>query len=146
MGVYSNWKLTFDPATAAIVVLAYDAKMANEMKISQSNGTEVVNAPDSPDPLILALGNSAVTLRLEFYDDKSTDKAARQEILDGLISYAALGVKPLKIEVAGYTDRYWTFAQCRIAEHERGRVVPSGGARLTKVYTLTCAGLSKTGP
>lgn len=146
MAEYSQWKLTFDPSGSPKVLLNYNQKLASDLKFPQRNGLDVVPSPDSAWPLLLATGNSSVIIAVELYADEATDKEARAAILDSLIATAAYGVKPLKIQVQGYTDRFWTFASCGIAEYDTSRVVTAPTARNVKGYKLTCAGLSYTGP
>lgn len=145
-GEYSQWKLTFDPSGSPKVLVDFNQKLAGDLKFPQRNGLDVVPSPDSGWPLLLATGNSSVIIAVEVFADESTDKAARAALLNSLIATAGYGVKPLKIEVAGYSDRYWTFASCGIAEYDAQRALSAPTARNLKGYKLTCAGLSYTGP
>lgn len=145
-GEYSQWKLTFDPAAANVVLLDYNQKLAADLKFPLKNGLDVINTPDSAWPLLLATGNSAVTLAFEIYADTADDKSARAAILNSLINTALLTIKPLKIQILGYTDRYWTFAACSVAEYEPSRYLSAPTPRVLAGYKLTCVGLSYTGP
>lgn len=140
--ILSNWKLTF----GSTVLLAYNDELAEELRFPQALGTDVVPTPDSSWPLLLPTGNASVTLAFSVYTSASTDKEARAAILDSLVTVAGTGVSTLKIEVSGYTDRYWTFASCRIKDYEPYRPVEGNSALLVKRYSLVCAGLSRTGP
>lgn len=142
MIIISNWKLTL----GSEVILDIGQEMADELKFPQRNGLEVVPTPDSAWPLLLDTRNSAVTLKVQAYVTPADDKTARAAVLDSLVTRAAETISTLKMEVAGYTDRYWTAAQCRATEFEPEVVVTARGPRVLRTFSLTCAGLSRTGP
>lgn len=142
MIVISNWKLTL----GGTVILNIGSEMADELKFPQRNGLDVVPTPDSAWPLLLDTGNSSVTIKFGILVAYADDKQARAGLLDSLVTRAAETVGALKIEVSGYTDRYWTFAQCRAAEYEPSMVITDRGAKVLRSFVLTCAGLSRTGP
>jgi hypothetical protein len=142
MIIKSNWKLTL----GALVILDYGSEMPEELKFPQANGLDVVPTPDSAWPLLLDTGNSAVRIKVAVYATAADDKVLRADLLDSLVTRAAETVTTLKLEVYGYTDRYWTFAQCRSAEYEPTVVVTTRGPKTLRTYMLTCAGLARTGP
>ncbi|MEO5712987.1 MAG: hypothetical protein ABIT37_05825 [Luteolibacter sp.] len=138
-------KLTFDPASAALVLLDYGWMLADgPLRFPQKNGTEVVPSPDSSYPLILDTLNSQFVIKYTVVDDAAGSRAASMTaVLNSLISVAALGVKPLKIEVDGVGGgHYWQAAQCKVSENEPWHQPHSRFARTVKSLTLTCAGLS----
>lgn len=140
--ISSNWKLTL----GATVILDYGSWLSEELRFPQSNGLEVVPTPDSAWPLLIDTKNSAVTIRFSILSTASEDKETRASALNQLMTRAAETIAALRIDVNGYTDRYWTFAQCRAKEFESGVIRHAGRPMLSRTYELTCAGLTRTGP
>ncbi len=142
MTIVSNWKLTL----GAGVILDFGWELAEELKFPQSNGLEVVRTPDSAWSLLLDTGNSAVTIRVGVLTSHADDRTARAACLDQLVGRAAETIAPLRIDVKGYTDRHWTFAQCRAREFEPAVVPHQTKAKVLRTFNLICAGLTRTGP
>ena len=146
MNLTSNWKLTFDPAGTPLVLLAIGDEMAEEIRWPLKKGMELVNLLDSANPFLRATGNNSFSIRLEVFADESGDAMARRKIMESLLAVAALGKKPLKIEAAGVTDRYWLAAAAVITDYDPAILIDFPGARATKVYAITMASLTQVGP
>lgn len=146
MTLTSNWKLTFDPAGTPLVLLAIGDEMAAEIRWPLKKGMELIDLVDSSNPFLRAKGNNAFSIQLEIYADESDDATARRKIMESLIAVAALVKKPLKIEAAGVTDRYWQAAAAVITDHEPSIVIDFPGARATKIFSITFTTLTQVGP
>lgn len=140
--VESAWKFTL----GSTVILNIGARMLEEVKLPQSNGVDVVMSPDSDWPLLLDGRNSTVKIRFSVLAAHATDKEARWAILTQLAGRAAAPIEPLKIEVAGYTDRYATFAQCKASEFEPALHLHRQTPMQVLTYLLECSGLTLTLP
>jgi hypothetical protein len=146
MNIASNWKITFDPSGTPRVLLDTGDEMAAEIRWPLKKGMEMIDLVDSANPFLRAKGNNSFSIRLEIYKDESDDATARRTIMESLIAVAALEKKPLKIEAAGVTDRYWLAGACVITEHEPSILIEFPGARATKVFAITFTTLSQVGP
>ena len=71
---------------------------------------------------------------------------ARAAILDALIAAATATKKPLKIEVSGYADRYWQFANATIKSHKPSRHLQSVSPRWVTTWDIVATGLTYTHP
>lgn len=146
MTLTSNWKLTFDPAGTPLVLLAIGDEMAEEIRWPLKKGMDLVELVDSANPFMRPTGNNSFVIQLSIFQDEADDATARRKIMESLIAVAALGKKPLKIEAAGVTDRYWQAAAACITEHEPSLLMDFPGARATKAYTITATTLTQVGP
>lgn len=138
----SNWRLSH----AGTVLVDYGQMLDRELPFDLGNGTDVAASPDSAYPLLLATGNSTVTLSFTVFRDFATDKEAAAALLNSLISTAWSGVAVLYLTRDGYADRYWQYAQARITRCTQEIVTNSPTARLAVSYSLTCVGPSYVGP
>ena len=149
MKVASIYKLTFDPASTALVLLDYGDYLEEEIKWPLQRGVEVIPLVDSAAPFLRSTGNAFVTLNLARYQTVAAysaiaaDLAARETTLDKLISIAAATQKILRVQLQGFTDHYWEFAACVISGLETTRYLEAPVARVFSNVSLTCAGLSK---
>lgn len=146
MTLTSNWRLTFDPAGAAIVLLAYDSEIDAEPSWPLRKSLDVVNLVDTDAPFLRPAGNNVVTFSFRVYSDETLDATARQRVMESLIAVAPLGRKPLKVEIKGITDRYWQFANAFITEHTPVRFMDAGTARIVKSWSVTATKLAQVGP
>jgi hypothetical protein len=89
--------------------------------------------------------NVSATITFDRYDDSDTDANVRKALLQSLLTSLTLDKKPLKIEVQGITDRYWTFAEALVSSYRPGRYVGSGKPRRLTGYQILAIGLSETG-
>ncbi len=146
MKLASNWKITFDPAGAATVLLAFGDDIEGEPRFPLGRGLEIVTLPGAAAPFLRPTGNSSVRLQINVYTSKTTDALARAAVLDSLIAIDATTRKPTKIEVAGLSTSYWIFAESYIQEHTPARELDAPEAGLVKSYTIVATGLSKVTP
>lgn len=144
--VTSNWKITFDPAGSARVLLDFGDKIEGEPVWSLKKGVQTTPLDDAVAPFLRAAGNAVVTFTIKVFTDEALDATARQRIMESLISISALVKKPLRIQVDTITDRYWQFANCCISDHTPSREIESAKARLYKTYSITATGLVQVGP
>ena len=146
MTLTSNWKITFRPGGSPIVLVNYGDEIDAEPTWPLRKGLSVINLVDADAPFLKPMGNAAVTLAFKVFSDETLDKDARQEVMESLLAWAALGKEELKIEINGITDRYWKFADAYVTEHTPIRWMEAGTARVCKSYSVTATGLEQVGP
>ena len=144
--ISSCYKLTYDPAGAATVILDYGDRIADELEPELSKLVEIVPLIDAPAPFIRIGKNASTTLTIVRATDAPSDKEARAAILDSIIAAQTATKKPLKIEVYGYTDRYWQFAAASITNHKPKRVLETSAARWQRTSVIVATGLTYTAP
>lgn len=142
----SNWKLTFDPASAALVLLDYGQLIADEPRWSVAKGLEQVALPGGSAPFLRPSGNAVFQVSFEAYKDETLDRVARVRVLESLMEVAALDRKPLRVQIFEQTDRYYQFSAAYITQHDPGRFMESAKARAFKGWTIVATGLSQVGP
>lgn len=146
MPILSNWKLTFDPAGTPRVLLDFGQKMVQELRWPVRRGLEVVDIAEAAAPFLRVTGNAVVALSFEVFADEATDALSRRALLEGLIAVAALGKRPLRVEIAGISGTYWQFANAAISEHEPARHLTAPTARASLKYNIQATGLTRVGP
>ena len=149
MKVQSIWKLTYDPASAAIVMLDFGDYMEEELDFPLSRGVQVIPLVNGTAPFLRVTGNAAVQIKVARYQTVAAygswgaDIAAREEVMDKLIAFAATDKKILRVQLNTFTDHYWEFANCVVSGVETRRILESPVGRVLSVFSLTCTGLSK---
>jgi hypothetical protein len=142
--IISNWKITFDPAgVSPLVLIAFGDRIDKEPRWPLAMAGEEVAIAASAQPFLRDTGNRTVQFQFETYRDEALDSTARRKVMESLILAAPLGVKPLRIEIAGITDAYWQFAQARITNHTPGRLLEAPTARVVRGWTITATGLAE---
>ena len=144
--ISSCYKLTYDPAGAATVILAFGDRIDAEPEFGLEKSVEVIGLVDAAAPFIRIGKNAVVNFSITRALDAATDTEARAAVLDSLIAAAAATKKPLKIEVNGYTDRYWQFANATVKTHKPRRYLESYVARWVQTYDIVATGLAYTPP
>lgn len=144
MPLLSNWKLTFDPAGTPRVLLDFGEKLAEEISFQGAKGLEVVDLTDAASPFLRPSGNNVVTFSWELWRDAVSDAQARADALNGMMAIIALGRRPLRIQLSGFTGGYWQFANACITEHSALRRLESPTPRYVQTFSATCTGLSYT--
>ncbi len=145
-GIYSNWKITFDPAGAATVLVDIGDKLASEVVFRASRGAELIDLVDSAAPFLRDQKNASATITIQHFKDSASDALARQSLMEGMISVLSPGKKPLKVEAKGVTDRYWLFTECIIRSFSPDRYMEAPVARLLKGYDIVAVKLTQVGP
>ena len=84
MNVYSNWKLTFDPAGTPLVILDYGADIDSELRLPLAKGVEAVDLPGSGVPFLRVLGNNRYAIKFRVFTPTSVDTTARAAMMDSL--------------------------------------------------------------
>jgi len=97
--VKSAWKITFDPAGDAVVLLDFDDRMLSEPQIVQSHNTEMVGFSRADFSAGFHFGNLTQTIIFSRLDTYSTLQGPADAILAHLVVTGALRSKTLKIEV-----------------------------------------------
>lgn len=146
MKIESNWKLTFDPNGAALVLLQYRDLVDTELAWSLKKPLQVTQLDEASAPFLRHAGNAVVNLSFRVFTDQAVDMTARRNILDSLIEVTATTKKPLRVSVLGITEvtgTYWEFAHSYITEHSPLRDPESDG--LTRSYSITATGLVRVG-
>lgn len=138
----SNWRLTFDPAGAARVLLDYGDWLAGEVEWTLKKPLEVVNLPDSEEPFLRHYGNATYEIRFELSSEASSDTLARAQVLDGLVAMMALGNKPLRVQIPGAVN-FWQFASCYVTAPTLSRDETGATPRALRSYAITATGLTK---
>ena len=146
MKIASNWKLRFDPAGDNIVILDFGQYVDQEFPWKLAMNCDVVPIVDGAAPFLRKGGNAVVTLEFKTYSALAYDKYARRDMMRSLMDIAALGKKPLRVEVYDLPDRYWQFAQCVISTAAPRREVEATKARWEQSYSIVATNLTQTGP
>jgi hypothetical protein len=144
-GIISNWKLTLDPAGTPLVLVNYGDKLVDEISLGAERLATLTPLVRSAAPHMEDEQNVSATITFDRYDDSDTDANVRKALLQSLLTSLTLDKKPLKIEVQGITDRYWTFAEALVSSYRPGRYVGSGKPRRLTGYQILAIGLSETG-
>ena len=144
--ISSCYKLTYDPAGTPVVLLNYGDKIEAELEFPLEKSVEVVQLVDSAAPFVRVSKNAVVNVSLGRALDAASDKEARAAVLAALILAQTATKKPLKIEVLGYSDRYWTFANATLKSSKVRRYLNTPQARWVQTFDFICTGLIQTGP
>jgi hypothetical protein len=112
--VSSNWKITFDPAGTPEVILAVGDDLAGDVIWRAVRSHELVDLLDATTPFLR--DGRTLTLSASFTRiiQAADDAAARAAVLDALITTGSRAKKPVRIEAAGTTARYWQAAAALI--------------------------------
>lgn len=141
----SAWKLTYDPAGAATVLLNYgDMLESDELEPQLDKSVEVVELIDAPAPFLRIRKNAVITFSIRVLVTAGSDAAARAAMLDSLVAAQTATKKPLKVEVEGITDAYWQFASATVKTHRPRRAANWPEAGNWKQWDLICTGFTKT--
>lgn len=144
--ISSCYKLTYDPSGSATVILAIDDRIESEPEFGLEKSVEIVQLVDAAAPYIRIGKNAVVSFSITRALDAAGDKEARAAMLDSLIAAATATKKALKIELSGYTDRYWTFANATIRAHRPRRYLETPAARWVQTFDIVATGLAYTPP
>ena len=141
----SNWKLTYDPAGAATVLVAFDALLeSDELEPELGKKVEEVDLIDAPAPF-LRVGKNAVTrFSIRVISEAATDADSRAAMLDSLIAAQTATKKPLRVEVAGITGFYWQFANATVKTHKPRRLLAWPVPAVVNQWDIVATGLTKT--
>ena len=144
--ISSCYKLTYDPSGTPVVILAVGDRIDAELDFGLEKNVEIIPLVDAAAPFIRIGKNAVVSFSIKKFIDAATDKEARASILDSLISASSATKKALKIEVNGYTDRYWQFAHATVRSHRPARHLESASARWVQSWDIVATGLAYTPP
>jgi len=145
--ISSNFKLTYDPAGSATVILNYGDRIGDELEPALAKTVEVVTLVDADAPFIRIGKNAVTTFSVIVATDKTTDKEARAAMLDSIIAAQAATKKPLRIEINGYADgRYWQFSNATIITHKPKRYLSTPAARWQRTMDIVATGLTYSPP
>ncbi len=145
-GIISNWKLTLDPASTAVVLVNIGDKLVDEIEWGMSREVLVEPLVRSDTPFLDDGGNASVSIGYARYDDSDTDALSRQALLAAMLTAFATDPKILKIEVSGVTDRYWQFSAALVTSYKPGRYLNSSRSRRITSCNLLAAGMTQVGP
>jgi hypothetical protein len=142
-GVQSNWKLTLDPAGTPLVLVAVGDRLADEVAMDFQRLANLIPLVRSAAPLLKDGKNVSGTIGFSRYDDSDTDANARKAQIQSALAALTLGVKPLKLEASGITDRYWQFASALVTTFRPAKYVGSPKARRLTSYQILVTTLSE---
>ena len=109
MPIISNWKITYDPAGAVLVIVDFGEAIEGEISFPWAQQIQGGSPTKSLASYNYARGAVRGGLSLTAIKDHADDKAARKWCLDLAIALAAVaGVngKVLKLEAKGDTEYY----------------------------------------
>ena len=145
--ISSNFKLTYDPAGAATVILSYGDRIGDELEMSLTKTVEIVALVDGVEPFLRVGKNAETSFSFIRALDAATDMAARAAMLDSIIAAQSATKKPLKIEINGYADgRYWQFSNASVVSHKPKRYLQSPMARWVQSIDIVATGLIYSPP
>jgi hypothetical protein len=142
----SSWKLTYDYTGTPVVLLNYGEKLEDELRIDGQRVVAVVPLVRSASPALRNQGNAALRLSYARLLDSATDAAARQAMMTALITALAADPKPLKIEAAGVTDRYWACAAAIVTAVAPRKYLGSPKPRRVDAVEITAVTLTEVIP
>lgn len=142
--IHSLHKLTFSPATSPLVILDYGQFIDQELAFSLAKAVEVINPVDATDAFIRDGKSSVWKAQIKTYSTESLDLDARVAAMQSHISIAALGKKPLRVQIQGHSGHYWQFADCMITGHTPVRELLRSKVRWSRTWDIVASGLSYT--
>ncbi|MEO5914871.1 MAG: hypothetical protein ABIS50_11600 [Luteolibacter sp.] len=138
----SEWKLTFDPDGTPLVLVDYGQEIDNELSIALERACELVPLLEA-DPFIRDEESQSHSFSVKVYTYQTLDKYARRDALNSLISTAALGKKPLKVEVNGIGG-YWQYANSWLRTLMPMIDLDADAPCYFKQYNIVAVGFSRT--
>jgi hypothetical protein len=141
----SHWKLTYDPAGAATVLVDFDSILeSDELEPELDKPVEVVELVDAEEPFLRVRKNAATRFTIRVISEAANDAAARAAMLDSLIAAQVATKKPLRIEAAGITTAYWQWASATVTKHKPRRLLAYPTPALVTQWDVVATGLTKT--
>ncbi len=140
----SRHKLTFDPASAAIVLCDVGSWIDKDVAFSLGKAVEVIDPVDSKNAFIRDGQTSIWTASIKVYFTEDLDVTALVNAMQSHVAVSALGKKPLRVEIDGWTGHYWQYSSSFIQKHDPIRETASGRARWSRQYDIVATGLSYT--
>lgn len=144
MNVISQWKLTHDPAGGVPwVVLDYGWEINDELAWQLQRACEAVPLVDTNPVFLRPAGGQLFTLNVTVFVDLSDAKSAQWAMMTSLVAAQTSALKPLRVEVQGYTDgRYWQFASSYVTTSAPKRDLNVPTARVALSHTILASDLS----
>lgn len=142
--LYSLYKVTFSPGSSPLVLINYGDYIDQELAVVLDRAFEVIDPVDATDVFIRDGKTAKYEFSFKVYKTESLDLTARVAALQSLITVAALGKKPLKIELQGHSGHYWQFASCGIKRHVPVKVQSQGRVRWSRQYDVVASGFTYT--
>lgn len=145
--IASRWKLTFDPAVSALVLLDFGDYMDSELSWQLGRNVEVVNIAGSEAPFLRMGLNNSFSLDFTVYKTLASDREARSEMMDAMMAYDGLDKKPLKIQMSDdagtYTGHYFQLAVCALRAFAPRKIEEGRVTRIAKRFSLVGTTLTK---
>lgn len=144
MNLTSNWKLTYDPDGTPKVILAFDQEFLREPRYQLRRGLEVIPIPDAV-PFLRPTLADVYDYSVLMVFSASTDAVARKNMMEELLDSAGRTRKPVRLDIAGQTDRYYQWASVfiHLSAVERLTTEAVAGAWVLEM-AFTAVGFSKT--
>lgn len=140
----SQWRLTYDPAGAATVLVDFDTMLeSDELEPQLDKTVEVVQLVDAAAPFLRVGKNAVVNFSVRVISEATTDADSRAAMLDSLIDAQDATKKPLRIEVAGITNAYWQFANATAKSHKPRRLLAYDKPANVTQWDIVATGLAK---
>jgi hypothetical protein len=138
--VKSNWKITYDPSGAPLVLVDFGAKIGEEIEIPWTQLVQDSKRLRAANAKYFGRGNVENGLTFSVFKDHANDATARNWMLTHAIALPALVTKTLKLEVAGSGGFLMAEAVIRSAPSRMVTAAPV--ARTMTTYTITGGGWS----
>lgn len=143
--IASAWKLTYDPAVAAAVILAIGDIIDDEITWSASRDHSVTPLVRAAAPFIFDGGNNVINATFSRHIlAASTHAAGRQALLDSLVTFSTRAKKPIRIEADGVAG-YWQAAH-GIITAGTAKLSTLGTGRWVQSVEITMTGITYTAP
>jgi hypothetical protein len=146
MPIISNYKLTFDPGGTPRVLLDFGDKVDRELDFNFQRNVEEIQIPEAAEPLLRLEGRRARRIEFVTWDDHASDRVARVRVMESIGQIDALEKKPLRIEVADQTDRYWQFNNAAVVTHVPRRLLECPTARREQRFVILATHWQQVGP
>jgi len=142
--ISSLHKLTFSPASSPLVILDYGQMIDQELAFSLAKAVEVIDPVDAADAFIRDGKSCIWKAQIRTYSTESLDLDARVAAMQSHLAVAALGKKPLRVQIQGYAGHYWQFADCMITAHTPVRELLRSKVRWSRTWDIVASGLTYT--
>lgn len=134
--IVSTWKITFDPAGAAVVLLNYGDFLTDVIQPGQPRRAEVVDTEGSAAPFIRPVGNRISAFRYTRVREYATTALSNKAVMDWIRTIDPLGKKPLRIQSSLYSTGYDQWGVSWIENHDPKERVHSTRAFMEQSFSI----------
>ncbi|MGC4013445.1 MAG: hypothetical protein QM755_02845 [Luteolibacter sp.] len=138
----SNWRITYDPAGAATVLVDYGDDLVDEPQMSWSQSVDNAAYTGAPSMDYFGRGLVQMPIRFSVLREHADDATMRSWLCNHLASLPVGEKKPLKLEINGGTDVF-QFDVSVIRTVTPVPVTNGAGAETVTDYQFDCGRMKK---